>query len=220
MVSIRQHFEDELNDLKEKIKELALDSKYSLDTAIHVFYQGDVSKATKIIEDDAIIDAKEDKINEDAILLIAKQQPVARDLRRLITAIKISSDLERMADHGTNIAKATIHLGEDHGIEINPELREMAVLAMDMVDLAVKAFEYEDISLASKLAEMDDVVDRKYGEIVRETLELTAINPQQIQHIMQISYVARYIERFADHITNIGENIFYLVKGQSYDLNK
>ncbi|WP_226583047.1 phosphate signaling complex protein PhoU [Halobacillus litoralis] len=219
-MSIRVHFEEELESLKNQIKELALDAKSSLDSAIHVLYQGDVEKAKQILEDDAVIDSKEEKINDDAILMLAKQQPVARDLRRIVIAIKISSDLERMADHSTNIAKATIHLGEDHGIDIDPELREMAILVMDMVDLAVKAFENEDISLASKLAEMDDIIDKKYGSIVKEMLELTAVNPEQIQHIMQMAYVARYIERFADHITNIGENIFYLVKGKTYDLNK
>jgi phosphate transport system protein len=218
-MSIRVHFEEELEDLKEQIKELAFDAKNSLDRAIHVLYQGDVEAAKKIREDDSFIDRKEEKINDDAILLLAKQQPVARDLRRIVIALKISSDLERMADHSTNIAKATIHLGEEHGIEINPELREMAIQAMDMVDLAVKAFENEDITLAQKLAEMDDMIDKKYGSIVKEMLELTAFNPEQIQHIMQMAYIARYIERFADHITNIGESIFYLVKGKTYDLN-
>lgn len=218
-MSIRVHFEEELESIKEQIKDLAIDAKYSLDTAIHLLYQGDVEAAEKLIEDDAVIDAKEEKINEDAILMLAKQQPVARDLRRIVTAIKISSDLERMADHSTNIAKATIHLGKNHGIQIDPELREMAILAMDMVDLAVKAFEHEDISLANKLAEMDDVVDRKCGDVVKQMLEFTAINPEQVQHVMQMAYIARYIERYADHITNIGESIFYQVKGRTYDLN-
>ncbi|WP_027955391.1 phosphate signaling complex protein PhoU [Halobacillus kuroshimensis] len=218
-MSIRVHFEGELESIKEQIKDLAIDAKYSLDTAIHLLYQGDVEAAEKLIENDAVIDSKEEKINDDAILMLAKQQPVARDLRRIVTAIKISSDLERMADHSTNIAKATIHLGKNHGIEIDPELREMAILAMDMVDLAVKAFEYEDISLANKLAEMDDVVDRKCGDVVKQMLAFTAINPEQVQHVMQMAYVARYIERYADHITNIGENIFYQVKGRTYDLN-
>ncbi|MCA0970076.1 phosphate signaling complex protein PhoU [Halobacillus litoralis] len=220
MVSTRTQFTEELLQLKQQIKDLAIDTKYSLDTAIHLLYEFDVERAKRLIEDDADIDAREEQINDDAVLMIAKQQPVASDLRRLVSAIKISSDIERMADHSTNIAKATIHLGEKHNIEIDPELREMAVIAMDMVDLAVKAFEYEDISLANKLAEMDDLVDEKYGEVVKQMLELTAINPEQIQHIMQVAYVARYIERYADHITNIGENIFYLVKGKAYDLNK
>lgn len=219
-MSTRIQFEEELVALKESVYDLALSSKEALDKSIHILYQGDISEAKKLIENDKVIDDKEEAINDQVILLIAKQQPVAKDLRRLIISLKISTDLERMADHATNIAKATIHLGQDHGIEVNPELREMSILAMDMVDLSLKAFDNEDISLASKLGEMDDIIDQKYGSLVKEMLELTAVNPEQIQHIMQMAYIARYIERFADHITNIGESIFYLVKGRTYDLNK
>ncbi|MFC7060637.1 phosphate signaling complex protein PhoU [Halobacillus seohaensis] len=216
---IRMQFEEELKKIKDQINQMSLDVKEALDRAINVLYQGNIAEAKQIMEDDIMIDEKEMQINEEAILLIAKQQPVATDLRRLIAAIKISADLERMADHTKNIAKATLHLGEGHGIEIRPELRDMAVMAMDMVDLSIKAFEYEDISLAKRLGEMDDAMDEMYGEVVRDLLERTAINPQQIQHIMQMAYTARYIERYADHITNIGENVLYLVKGKNYDLN-
>ncbi|MFZ0371252.1 MAG: phosphate signaling complex protein PhoU, partial [Halobacillus sp.] len=189
------------------------------DNAIHILYQQDIEAAKNIITNDALIDAQEERINNFVLLTIARQQPVAKDLRKLITALKISSDLERMADHSTNIAKATIHLGEEHNITIDPQLREMAVLAMDMVDLAVKAFDQEDISLADKLGEMDDVLDAKCGELIKNLLEMTAINQEQVQHVMQMAYITRYIERFGDHITNIGESIFFLVKGEQYDLN-
>lgn len=219
-MSMRIQFEEELAALKESVYDLALSAKEALDKSIHILYRGNVSEAKQLIENDKFIDEKEELINDQVILLIAKQQPVAKDLRRLIISLKISTDLERMADHATNISKATIHLGEDHGIKVNPELREMSILAMDMVDLALKAFENEDISLANKLGEMDDMIDDKYGTLVKEMLELTAVNPEQIQHILQMAYIARYIERFADHITNIGESIFYLVKGKTYDLNK
>ncbi|WP_431798830.1 phosphate signaling complex protein PhoU [Halobacillus andaensis] len=218
-MTIRVQFEEELAKVKNHINEMSLSAKEALDRAIHILYQGDVQQAKQLIEDDKAIDLKEEEINEEAIRMIAKQQPVATDLRRLVVAIKISADLERMADHTKNIAKATIHLGEDHGITIHPQLREMGILAMDMVDLSIKAFEHEDITLAKKLAEMDDTMDRMYGEVVKELLESTAINPEQIQHIMQMAYTARYVERFADHITNIGENVLYLVKGKNVDLN-
>ncbi|MFC7320886.1 phosphate signaling complex protein PhoU [Halobacillus campisalis] len=216
---IRVQFEQELNKIKNHINEMSLEVKEALHRSIFILYNGDIEQAKQLIEDDKAIDKKEIEINEEAILMIAKQQPVATDLRRLIAAIKISSDLERMADHTKNIVKAAIHLGEDHDINIHPQLREMAVLAMDMVDLAVKAFEYEDISLARKLATLDDEIDEMYGGVVKQLLESTAINPEQIQHIMQMAYTARYIERFADHITNIGEHVLYLVKGKNVDLN-
>ncbi|MFD1018760.1 phosphate signaling complex protein PhoU [Thalassobacillus hwangdonensis] len=218
-MTFRVQFEEGLSQLRTHIKELALDTKEALNRAIDALYNQDVVTAKQIMEDDNKIDDKEVQINEETILMIAKQQPVATDLRRLIIALKISSDLERMADHATNIAKATIHLGKDHSLTVSPELKEMASVAADMLDLSIKAFENEDITLARKLGEMDDIIDEKYGEVIREMLEQTAVNPEQIQHIMQMAFSARYIERFADHITNIGENIFYLVKGKPYDLN-
>ncbi|MFG6114327.1 phosphate signaling complex protein PhoU [Halobacillus sp. MO56] len=216
----REYFSEELNNLKADIRELAEDTKQALVKAIDALYDRDVNKAQQIRDDDHLIDKKEEDINEKVMILIAKQQPVATDLRRLIIAIKIANDLERMADHAKNISKATQHLGENHPISIHPGIREMANVAFDMVDVAQQAFELEDISFAQKLSEMDDIIDEKYGSIVRELLELTATSPDQIQYLMQMAYSARYIERFADHITNIGEEIFFLVKGRTYDLNE
>nr|WP_085509241.1 phosphate signaling complex protein PhoU [Thalassobacillus devorans] len=216
----REHFSEELANLKADIFELAETTKQAFMTAIDALYASDIKKAEQIIKEDVKIDKKEDEINDKVMILIAKQQPVATDLRRLIIAIKITTDLERMADHAKNIAKATQHLGEKHPLSIHPGIREMADVAFDMVDIAKKAFDLEDITFANKLSEMDDIVDRKYGELIRELLESTANNPDQIQYLMQMAYSARYIERFADHITNIGEEVFFLVKGRSYDLNE
>ncbi|MEN1969648.1 phosphate signaling complex protein PhoU [Lentibacillus sp. N15] len=215
----REQFQFELKKSKDLIIELAHGAENALIEAVDALYHQDVEEAKQIIEDDKQLDKLDTRINDEAILLIAKQQPVATDLRRLIVAIRISSDLERMADNAKNIAKATIHLGENHGVEIHPVLEKMKKTAIDMNGLAIRAYDYEDITLVRKLAEMDDLVDNMYGEVVREMLEVTATNPQKIQHIMQMAFSARYIERFADHITNVGESIMYLVKGESFDLN-
>ncbi|MFC0522603.1 phosphate signaling complex protein PhoU [Pontibacillus salicampi] len=219
-MALRGQFYDELASLQFNIKKLAVNCVNAFEQSIDSLYDHDVEKAQQIIENDQYLDQEEVAINEKAILLIARQQPVATDLRRLIVAIKTSTDLERMADHATNIAKSTIHLGKEHDLPINPALREMANQAMEMVDVATKAFEHEDISLARTLADMDDKVDNMYGKITKELMELSADHPQNIQHIMQLAFVGRYIERFADHITNIGENIFYIVKGETFDLNE
>ncbi|WP_077621498.1 phosphate signaling complex protein PhoU [Sediminibacillus massiliensis] len=219
-MAVREHFNDEMSELKKSIIDLANGTKEALNRAILALNTEDVNLANQIILDDKLLDDKELEINEETILLIAKQQPVATDLRRLIVALRISSDLERMADNAKNIAKSTIHLGEGHGLVIHPLLDQMKKKATEMIDLSITAFEYEDITLARKLGEMDDVIDNMYGELVKELLEETANNPQKIQHIMQMAFSGRYIERFGDHITNIGESILYLVKGESLDLNK
>jgi phosphate transport system protein len=218
-MTIRANFDSELQSLKDQIKELALDSERALKEAVESLYQKDTKIAQKIIDGDVTLDNKELDINEKAILLIAKQQPLAKDLRRLIIALKISTDLERMADHAVNIAKTTLRLGENHPLPIHPDISKMAEQARDMVSLAIKAFEYEHISMAKKLAEMDDEIDHIYSKLIQELLTETASNPDMINHIMQMAFSARFIERYADHITNIGESIFYLVKGKTYDLN-
>lgn len=216
---IRTNFNEELNRLKERIKQFGLEAEEALTKAVESLFQKDVEKAQKLIEHDVKLDKLELEINETAILLIAKQQPLAKDLRRLVIALRISSDLERMADHAVNIAKAAIRLGNEHQLEIHGEISEMAEVARDMVRLAIKAFEHEDISLAKKLATMDDEVDRIYSAFTKRLLLHVVSNQEDIQHLMQMAFSARFIERFADHCTNIGENIFYLVRGQSYDLN-
>ncbi|GAA0482456.1 phosphate signaling complex protein PhoU [Salinibacillus aidingensis] len=219
-MAIRENFEGDVLKVNELIQELAEMSDSALKKAVESLYQKDVSKAQAIIEEDDKIDQKEMEINEKTILLIAKQQPFAKDLRRLIISLKISSDIERMADHAVNIAKSAIHLGDDHPLSIHSMIAVMAEKAREMSALAIKAFKNEDISLARKLAEMDDEIDEMYGTVVREMLDESASNPQINQYMMQMAFSARFIERYADHITNIGENIFYLVKGETYDLNE
>ncbi|MCT2537566.1 phosphate signaling complex protein PhoU [Aquibacillus koreensis] len=216
----REQFQMELNTLKAMIIDLAHGAEKLLYDAVQALYTADIDLAKQVIAYDKELDKKDMQINEAAILLIAKQQPVASDLRRLIVAIRTSSDLERMADNAKNIAKATIHLGENHGIEIHSSIKEMKNVAIDMIDLSIKAYENEDITLARKLGELDDHIDGMYSSMLKELLEETATNPEKIQHIMQMAFSGRYIERFGDHATNIGESIMYLVKGESFDLNE
>ncbi|WP_173916139.1 phosphate signaling complex protein PhoU [Halobacillus sp. Marseille-Q1614] len=215
----RRFFVEELEKLKVEVEELAEDTKQVLRNSVDALYNSDLKVAQSIIDNDHVYNKKEQHINESALIMIAKQQPVASDLRRLIVAIKISTDLERMADHGKNIAKATLFLGENPPISIHSSIREMMNLSLEMVDTAINAYHLEDVSFAMLLSEKDDKVDELYGRITKDLLEMTASNPDQIQYIMQTAYTSRYIERFADHITNIGESILYLIKGVSYDLN-
>ncbi|WP_054859281.1 phosphate signaling complex protein PhoU [Gracilibacillus sp. JCM 18860] len=217
----RENFEDKLKQVESLIVRFAKMTQTQLTDAVEVLYQSDVDRALAVIEKDKELDKLDFEINETAILLIARQQPVATDLRRLVVALRISSDLERMADNAKNIAKSTIHLGKDHGIKIHDSVKEMKEIAIKMIDISIIAYENEDITLARKLSEMDDVIDNMYSTMLRELLEETATNPQKIQHIMQMAFSGRYVERIGDHATNIGEDVMYLVKGgESADLNE
>lgn len=216
----REQFELELDNLKQRIIQLAMGAEDLLVSAVEALYNQDITKAKQIINDDEQLDKLDAEINDRVILLIAKQQPVAKDLRRLISYIRISTDLERMADNAKNIAKTTIHLGENNQIDIHPAINEMYKRAIEMIDLTIEAFEKEDIELAKKLAEMDNILDSLYGKVIREMLKETVINQHEKQYIIQMVLSVRYIERIGDHATNISENIIYLVKGVTLDLNK
>ncbi|RDW19203.1 phosphate transport system regulatory protein PhoU [Oceanobacillus arenosus] len=214
----RDQFQQELQELDKSIIELARDAGNALTTAINALYNQDSDLAERIIAEDIKIDRKELDINNKAILLIAKQQPVATDLRRIIIVLRIVTDIERMADNAKNIARSAIHLGENAST-LPQGLKKMQEMTIEMLEAAILAFQKEDIISAGKLAEMDDQVDKLYRKVVSELLGETATNPDKIQFVMQVSYCGRYIERFADHITNIGESILYLVKGENFNLN-
>lgn len=214
----RRQFVNDLEELNNLIIEIAKLSREALNDAMDALFHQNLDKAKQIIDNDYLIDRKELEINDKAILLIAKQQPVAMDLRRIIIALRIVTDLERMADNAKNIAKSTLLLGKNYSAIPN-DLKKMHEMITDMLQHAILAFVNEDTKIASKLAEMDDKVDKQYKLVVTELLGETATNPDKIQYVMQVAFSARYLERYADHITNIGESILYLVKGENFNLN-
>jgi phosphate transport system protein len=218
-VALRQ-FHVDLETLRDKLLELGSLAEAAMGKSINALTKKDVDLALQIIEEDNKADRLDEEINDFAILLIAKQQPVAIDLRRIFVAIKISTDVERIADFAVNIAKSTIRIGNSaESLLPYEKIERMHKIATEMLALALKAYYDEDIVLAKKVADMDDEVDELYGENIRELLQLTKDHLDMIPQITQLSFICRYIERMADHTTNISENIFYLVKGSHYELN-
>jgi phosphate transport system protein len=216
---VRENFQLQLEEMKQAIIQISKLTEEALLQSVEALKTQDLDKALEVIENDNRINVLEDEINDMAILLIAKQAPVASDLRRIIAAIKISSDIERMADFAVNIAKSTIRIGKQELIKPLEELPKMAHHAIHMLTTATKAYVEEDVSLAKELADLDDYVDETYGKIIKELLELMTKNPDHLSQISQLLFVCRYIERTADHATNIAESIIFLVKGKRYGLN-
>ncbi|GAA0445729.1 MAG: phosphate signaling complex protein PhoU [Bacillota bacterium] len=218
-MNTRGQFHHEIEEINQDIIQVAKLTEKALNNALNSLYEQDITLANQVIEDDKEIDKKEIDINDKVILLIAKQQPVATDLRRLITALKIVTDLERMADNAKNIARSAIRLGENGETLLPHGLANMQTYIIEMLQIAMESFSNEDIILAAQLSEMDDRVDKQNKLIISELLGETATKPDKIQYIMQVAFCARYLERYADHITNIGESILYLVKGENFNLN-
>jgi phosphate transport system protein len=216
---VRENFQQQLEEMKQAIVKISNMTEDALLQSIDALKNQDLDLALQIIENDNRINVLEDEINDLAILLIAKQAPVATDLRRIIAAIKISSDIERMADFAVNIAKSTIRIGSTKLIKPLEEIPKMAALAIEMLTNATTAYIEEDVVLAKNLSEQDDQVDEMYGRLIQELLELMTKNPEHLAQITQLSFVCRYLERTADHATNIAESIIFLVKGKRYGLN-
>ena len=216
---VRENFQLQLEEMKQAVIQISKLTEEALLESVEALKSQNLDKALEVIENDNKINVLEDEINDLAILLIAKQAPVASDLRRIIAAIKISSDIERMADFAVNIAKSTIRIGKQELIKPLEELPNMAHHAIKMLTAATKAYVEEDVALAKELADMDDFVDETYGKIIKELLELMTKNPDHLSQISQLLFVCRYIERTADHATNIAESIIFLVKGKRYGLN-
>ncbi|CAG9612771.1 phosphate transport system regulatory protein PhoU [Bacillus sp. AFS018417] len=217
---VREQFQYDLQALQQKIIELGELAKQALEIAMEGLRTRDVEKALEVIDGDYRMDNLEEEINDFALMLITKQQPVASDLRRIFISIKTATDLERIADHAVNIAKSTIRLGEKEVSVSLQNLENMFGIAIDMLQNVIQAYREENLTYAKKIAEMDDEVDELYGKAIREFISSIPDQPETIGQITQLSFIARYIERVADHSTNIAENVFYLVKGKHYLLNE
>ncbi len=219
-MSVREKFDYELNSAQEQLILLSNMAVNALTKAVDALAAHDIDAALEVIEDDSDINQLEEEINDRVILLIAKQSPVATDLRRLIVIIKVATDMERVGDYAVNIAKETIRIGKEELLSPITEIQEMHRLATAMLNRVIEAFIEEDIVKAKEIAELDDQVDALYGEVINKLLVAGAQNPDKISQITQLAFVCRYMERSADHATNIAEQLFYLVRGRHYDLNK
>lgn len=218
-MNTRSNFDSNLLQLKEMLLQMARRSENAIKESIEALINQDISKAEMIINGDDEIDQLEHEINDKAIVLIAKEAPVARDLRKIIVALKISSEVERIGDLAVNIAKSTIHIGNEKHIKEIVDIPKMMDMALEMLSESLTAFYSEDTELAKRCAEKDDNVDEMYGKLIRELMGYIQQYPQNINQITQLAFVARYIERLADHATNISENVIFLVTGKRYDLN-
>lgn len=191
----------------------------ALNDSITSLKELDQELANRVVEEDQHINDFEYEIEAAAVHLIATQQPVAKDLRKIISFIKIAGDLERMGDFAVNIAKVTRRLEGEKLIKPLVDIPQMAETAAKMVNTGLNAYIDENVELAYTLDDMDDQVDAFYKRILNELFEIMAKNPDTINQAIQLAFVGRYIERIGDHATNIGESVIYLVEGKKPDLN-
>lgn len=218
-MNTRANFDENLKQLKDLLMDMARKSEQAIKESINALIHQDLNTANEIVQNDAIIDQLEYEINNKAIVLIAKESPVAGDLRRIMAALKISSEVERIADNAVNIAKSTLHIGTEKHIKEIVDIPIMMNLALEMLSDSLQAFLDDDIELARTSAEKDDKVDEMYGKLIQELMGYIQKYPEQTNQITQLAFICRFIERVADHSTNIAEHVIYLVTGKRLDLN-
>jgi len=219
MMMVRKEFDQNLDQLNEWLVEMGEMVEKAIKESIEALSQLDAEKARQIIAYDLKVNDMEERIIELGIKLIATQQPVAKDLRRIIAAFHIANDLERMADLAIDIAETVLIIEDKALIKPIDDITQMGEIVGDMTYEAIQSFVHENVDLAYKMAKDDDQVDELYGKVVRELVVLMEENLKNIPQAQQLSFVARYIERFGDHATNIGESVIYLVTGKKPDLN-
>ncbi len=185
----------------------------ALNLSVDALQNLDTAKAEKVIKDDSIINKKRWDIEEQCINLLATQQPVATDLRELITVLSISTDLERMGDHAEGIGKIVIMHGNTPLLKRLIDIPKMADKASDMLTRSIDAYINKDANTAIAICSEDDVVDLLYDQVYRELLSFMTEDPTTITRATYLLWAAHNLERIADRVTNICERIVFLVTG-------
>ncbi|WP_026671445.1 phosphate signaling complex protein PhoU [Alkalihalobacterium bogoriense] len=217
-MEIRGNFTHQLVEVKQEIQKMGQQVKQSLSLAIEAFQQGNAMKIEKVIQGDIEINQMELAINDEVVLMIAKQQPVAGDLRKLIVALKISSDLERIGDLAVDMAKVSKRIDTNYLPGQRDILLEMADIACNMLETSLNAYMTSDILVAQRIAMLDDKVDQMYGQYIRDIMNL-GTEELRAEQTTQLAFLGRYIERIADYATNVAEWVVYEVNGKHFDLN-
>lgn len=210
------YFDRKMDELTGRLTSMAGQVEELLDSAISALMDRDAAAATGVILGDREVDAAEIEIEEACVELLALQQPVARDLRRLVAILKINNDLERVGDHAVNIAEAAqrlIESGAEWSVPI--ELSEATTLARGMLRDALDSFVQRDSKKAREVCDRDDRVDRLHESLLRSMLTVMMESPRRIGASLDLILVSRNVERIADLATNVGEDVVYLAEGRT-----
>jgi phosphate transport system protein len=213
-MSIQRRFDEELAGLKEKILRMGSLVEGQIRQALKALIDRDDDLATQVIENDRKVNTMDVAVDEACLELLALQQPAARDLRFITTAMKISTELERMSDLAENICERAIELHEEPQLKPYIDIPLMAEHAAKMVGEALDAFVRGDSVLARKVLDEDDYIDNLNEQIFRELLSFMMENPKAISRAIRLSFICKYIERIADHATNVAELVVYMVEGK------
>jgi len=215
---MREQMEDRIREIHSKVEYMSRLSAGSIGQAMEAFVRQDARIAKQILDQDPEINKLEKEIENLCITLAATQSPLASDLRQMVSIIKIVTDLERVGDYSCNIAEVVISLGKYELVKPLERLPIMEKKVREMLEASLRAYFQHDIELAYATARKDDEVDALYEEIYRELLHLIKIRENQEDQIIGLILVGRYLERIADHATNICERVILMMTGENVKL--
>lgn len=207
-------FDDELQHLKEKLLRMGSLVEDAIKNSIIALVDRDNALAQLVIDNDRLVNTLDVEIDEESIRLIALRQPKATDLRFITMAMKITTDMERMGDLAVNIAERALELNEEPVLKPYIDIPKMREIAQGMIRDALNAFVKRDKKLAVDVIRRDDAVDDLKHDVLQELAVYMAKDPTTVSRAMKISFVAQYLERIADHATNVAEMVIYLVEGK------
>jgi phosphate transport system protein len=209
-----KHWERDLDNLQRHLMALAASVEEAIFKGTRALQERDIELAREVVEGDSAIDQEENYIENECLKLLALHQPVAIDLRRIIAALKINTDLERMADLAVNVAERALSLAELPRIAVPDKLQSMTDLTTSMVRQSLDAFVMLNVEQACRVIRLDDEVDRYNREIIAELMHHMQQTPDQVPACMAFFSAVRQLERIADHATNIAEDVVYLIEGE------
>ena len=208
-------YELQLEKLRASVLEMGGLVEDQIAQAMRALTARDQTLARATIERDHMVNRLDVEIDDLALKLLALHQPAARDLRLITTALKVTTDLERIGDLAEHIAERATELAGELPIKPSIDLPRMAELARDMLRRSLDAFVREDEKLALSVCNADDTIDQLHGQLFRELVEFMAEDPRTVSRAMRLLFVSKYLERVGDHATNIAEMVFFMVKGRS-----
>jgi phosphate transport system protein len=202
-----------IKEINEQLVKMGAEVEEAIAGSIIALKEQNIELAHQVIRNDDCIDLHQQCIENQLIHIIATQNPVATDLRQMMSIANIVTDLERMADHAVNISRAVIKISEEPFIKPLIDIPQMAKIVGTMVRKSLNAYITMDTALAKEVAMTDDIVDELYEMVYMELLYKLKDYPEHMTQIIQLLFVGRYLERIADHATNICERVIYMVDG-------
>jgi len=211
---VREQFHQELQNVQESLLVMASMVEKAIQRSVNSLRLRDLALAQNVIDDDFKINQQRFGIEEDCLLLIATQQPIASDLRVIAAVLNIITDLERMGDHAEGIARITILIGDEPPLKPLIDIPRMDEISRSMLRRSMDAFVNRDAEAAIAIAKEDDMVDQLYEQIYRELLTFMMAYPSTINRATHLLWVAHNLERIADRVTNICERVVFLMTGR------